>query len=450
MPKKTSAVSSTRKPYKAPQRASVIWLVSFAWVFLACLFAYQKLVPEPPISVGKIPKPVAEPTLALTKGNGVVLQGPLNLISPLGLPELPRFHREPEVPTVVKHRYEIQSGDTLAKIFLRLKLPLKTMYNILEADQEYLVLEPILKGDTLTFQIDTQGKLYAISRQLDASKQVAYVRHKSGGFTYQEILTPIDYVEKLIDVSIAGSFYQSARKHGLSDANILLVQNLFNNQIQFDSEIQAGDQFKAVLRQGFVGEEQIGNSELEALELTVKGQTLQAFRNLDGHFYDQNGNGLSPSLLRWPTSKQYRISSPFNKNRLHPITGRHAPHNGVDLATPIGTKVLATGNGIVTRVANHKYAGKYLVLDNTGPYSTRFLHLSKILVNKGERVKRGQVIALSGNTGRSTGAHLHYELHFKGQAVNPMTAKIPTEQSISNDQKGLFLANVEKWQSLFK
>jgi len=97
------------------------------------------------------------------------------------------------------------------------------------------------------------------------------------------------------------------------------------------------------------------------LEITVKGKTYSAFLHSDGRFYDLDGNSLTPSLLRWPTRKQYRISSSFNANRLHPITGHPAPHNGVDLATPSGTEVLATGDGVVTRVATHKYAGKYVV-----------------------------------------------------------------------------------------
>jgi murein DD-endopeptidase len=120
------------------------------------------------------------------------------------------------------------------------------------------------------------------------------------------------------------------------------------------------------------------------------------------------------------------------------------------LATPSGTEVLATGDGVVTRVATHKYAGKYVVIDYTGPYSSRFLHLSKILVTKGQKIKRGQVIALSGNTGRTTGAHLHYELHIRGRPVNPMTTDIPTTQSIPADKRAEYNANVQYWQGMME
>jgi len=85
------------------------------------------------------------------------------------------------------------------------------------------------------------------------------------------------------------------------------------------------------------------------------------------------------------------------------------------------------------------------VIDYTGPYGSRFLHLNKILVKKGQKVKRGQVIALSGNTGRTTGAHLHYELHVRGRPVNPMTAKIPTAKSVPADQRDEYNRNVAQW-----
>lgn len=101
---------------------------------------------------------------------------------------------------------------------------------------------------------------------------------------------------------------------------------------------------------------------------------------------------------------------------------------------PPGTPIYATGDGEVTRVKNHPYAGKYIEIQHDGQYLTRYLHLNKIGVRRGQKVKRGEQIALSGNTGRSTGPHLHYELHIKNHAVNPITAKIPMATSIAKNK----------------
>ena len=344
--------------------------------------------------------------------------------------------------------YVIKSGDTLARIFARLGLPRESLYAVLEADQEYLVLEPLMPDDKFSFKLDEEGQLVELTRILDISKSVSYVRHDNGGFSYEEKIKPITYKHHAIHSKIVGNFYLSAKKVGLSDTNILIIHDVLKGRVNFRKDLRVNDAFNVIIKSGSIDGIKVGENQLEALEFTVKGQTYSAFLHSDGRFYDLDGNSLTPSLLRWPTRKQYRISSSFNANRRHPITGHPAPHNGVDLATPSGTEVLATGDGVVTRIASHKYAGKYIVVDYTGPYSSRFLHLSKILVKKGQQVKRGQVIALSGNTGRTTGAHLHYELHVRGRPVNPMTADIPTTQSIPKGQRTEYDANVKYWVSM--
>lgn len=350
------------------------------------------------------------------------------------------------VPDLIKH--VVKSGETLEGIFSSLGFSRQDMYSILEADQEYLVLDPLIAGDTLYFQTDKEGKLKSLSRHIDPSKSIAYVRHDNDGFVYKETNKPIDYSQEAQHGQIVGSFYQSAKKLGLSDANIFIVRDLLKSRVDFRRDLRAGDKFDVVLKKGDVDGVAVGKDQLEALQITVKGRTYRAFLHSDGRFYDEKGYSLTPALLRWPTKIHYRITSPFNPYRRHPITGRLAPHNGTDIGAPSGTKVLATGDGVVTRVAFQKYAGNYLDINNIGAYSTRFLHLSKVLVKKGQHVKRGQVVALSGNTGRTTGPHLHYELHVNGKPVNAMTADIPTLQSIPKSKMKEFKNHVKRWVAM--
>ncbi|MBM6551749.1 peptidoglycan DD-metalloendopeptidase family protein [Marinomonas ostreistagni] len=349
-------------------------------------------------------------------------------------------------PRLVEHT--IESGNTLEGIFNKYGFPISTMYELLEADQEYLVLEPLQVGDKLRFKTDEKDQLVALSRRIDPSKTITYVKHDEGGFMYTEDVKPINYVQYTKHGEVQGSFYLSAKRTGLSDANVMVISDLLKNRLDFRRDLRKGDEFDVVLKQGEVDGQTFGSVQVEAVRIKVRGEYYQAFLHTDGRFYDADGNSLTPALRRWPTSVRYRISSGFNPNRLHPVTGRPAPHNGTDLATPTGTKVYATGDGIVTRTANHRYAGKYIDIDNIGKYNTRFLHLNKILVKRGQRVKRGQVIALSGATGRITGPHLHYELHVNGRPVNPMTAKIPTMQSIPSDEQAGFKASIGKWTQL--
>lgn len=349
------------------------------------------------------------------------------------------------LPTV---EYTIKPGDTLARIFSRLGFARRSLYEILEADQEYLVLEPLMPRDKFIFQLNESGGLLKMTRQIDISKSVSYVQHEGGGFFYTEDTKPISYQYEAFHGKIVGSFSQSAKRIGLSDTHVMTIQDVFKSRVDLVRDVRSGDKINFVLRRGYIENTPIGNSQLAALEMSVSGETYRAFLHSDGRFYDQEGESLTPSLLRWPTRTEYRISSPFNANRLHPITGRIAPHNGVDLATPTGTEILAVGDGVVTRVASHKYAGRFVVIDYTGPYGSRYLHLDRALVKQGEQVKRGQVVALSGNTGRTTGAHLHYELHVRGRPVNPMTADIPTTQSISDDSRSEYELSVLRWVNM--
>lgn len=112
------------------------------------------------------------------------------------------------------------------------------------------------------------------------------------------------------------------------------------------------------------------------------------------------------------------ISSPFGR-RLDPINNRAAFHDGVDIRNQIGTKVKAPAAGVVSSRGYTDGYGNYLIIDHGNEFETKYYHLNKILVPEGVEVKRGQAIAQLGNTGRSTGAHLHYTMKYKGKSVNP-------------------------------
>ncbi|MDW2276950.1 peptidoglycan DD-metalloendopeptidase family protein, partial [Vibrio sp. 1074] len=134
----------------------------------------------------------------------------------------------------------------------------------------------------------------------------------------------------------------------------------------------------------------------------------------------------------------------------HPVTGRVAPHNGTDFAVPTGTPVVSTGDGTVIMTRKHPYAGNYVVVEHGNKYKTRYLHLSKILVKKGQKVSRGQRIGLSGKTGRVTGPHLHYELIEYGRPVNAMRANIPMASSVPKKEMATFIANRDEMDKLLK
>lgn len=192
-----------------------------------------------------------------------------------------------------------------------------------------------------------------------------------------------------------------------------------------------------------------GKTEVQGVSIKLRNREVAAFLAADGRFYDREGNSLEQAFNRYPIDKQFRrITSPFNPYRKHPVTGRISPHNGTDFATPVGSPVYSTGDGRVVALRDHPYAGKYLVIEHNSVYKTRYLHLSRFLVKKGQQVKRGQEIALSGATGRLTGPHLHFEVLVRGRAVDAMKADLPLASSILPKDKGAFLTRIASFDEI--
>jgi len=332
--------------------------------------------------------------------------------------------------------YTIEPGDTLSTIFELLGVSQKQMYQVLESDVSILALDTLKPGDQLAFWIDgeTLNKLELI---FNPAHQVVFSRTGDESFEYHENLEEGEWKEELIAGEINGSFYVAAKSAGLNAGEVQRISALLQDKINFRRDLRAGDMFQVVRAEQFVNGEPTGNSRLEGLRIINRARELTAFM-FDGHYYDLNGESLARAFMRYPTQRKFRLSSHFNPNRKHPVTGRVRPHNGTDFATPIGTPILATGDGVVTRVQNHPYAGLYIVIEHGQKYRTRYLHLSKALVSKGQTVSRGQKIALSGNSGRSTGPHLHYELHISGRPVDAMRAPIPVAEAVGDKDRVAF------------
>lgn len=141
----------------------------------------------------------------------------------------------------------------------------------------------------------------------------------------------------------------------------------------------------------------------------------QSLEEIQGFFNDQSSL-LAAKPKGWPTKGW--VTSGFGR-RVSPFTGRRKLHHGLDIAARTGTPVLAAANGVVSKVATLSDYGKIVVLDHGYGYQTYYAHNSKIFVKAGQRIQRGDKIAAVGNTGRSTGSHLHYEVRLNGVPVNP-------------------------------
>ncbi len=364
--------------------------------------------------------------------------------------------------------YQVKSDDNLSVIFDTLNLPARTLQQLLAVDiQNSLVRLRI--DQKLSFLIDDNNVLQQLSIPVNGTQAVLFERK---GDSFSSSLTSIQQIasaeanaddtyeptvaaeandvkshqplSRLIRGEINGAFVTSAKNAGLSSKHILRVVNMFKGRIDFRRDLRNGDRFKVLFDQPYTND-----AKILAVSFTIKGQEYRAFRSDDGHFYDESASSMtSGTFLRYPTNAKFRISSQFSPNRRNPVTGRVQPHNGTDFAVPVGTPVLATGDGVVVKATTNAATGRYVVIRHNGKYSTVYMHMSKLLVKAGQKVSQGQKIGLSGNTGRSTGPHIHYEFRINNRPVNAMRVDLPVNDSMSNTKKHQFLAKVNQYSKL--
>ena len=334
--------------------------------------------------------------------------------------------------------YTIEPGDNLGRVFDKLELPPATMYKLLDADLDFLQLDNLEPGQRLSFVREGKNKLVTrMEVEVDSINTLVFVRD---GEEYNgEMKTYVtNIVKRHVQGEIVNSLYQSASRAGLTPTEIDTVSRLFEDKINFGRDFRAGDTFSILYDDIYVGDTHTDRSILKAVVFNNRGKQLAAYLNDDKLYYDETGQSLNRSFLHSPLQQSFRISSHFNPKRLHPVTRQISPHRGTDYATPIGTKALAISDGVVTRVGNHPAAGIHITVQHTEKYSTRYLHLNKALVKQGQRVSMGEVIAETGNTGRSTGPHLHFELHSGSVPVDFVAYSLPEGRQLNPDQMVTF------------
>jgi murein DD-endopeptidase len=335
------------------------------------------------------------------------------------------------------HEYVVSTGDTLSSILNQYGIEMGDISQLAAADKD---LRNMKIGQQLSWTLTADGDLQRLTWEMSRRETRTYDR-VDGGFKMSSELQQGDWVNSVMKGTVGGSFVSSARDAGLNSAEIGAVIKAMQWQMDF-RKLKKGDEFSVLMSREMLDGKQ-EQSQLVGVRLRSDGKDYFAIRADDGKYYDRNGTGLAKGFMRFPTSKQFRVSSNFNPRRLNPVTGRVAPHKGVDFAMPQGTPVLSVGDGEVVVAKRSGAAGYYVAVRHGRTYTTRYMHLRKLLVKEGQKVKRGDRIALSGNTGRSTGPHLHYEVWVNQQAVNPLTAKLPRTEGLSGTDRRDYLAQVK-------
>ena len=290
--------------------------------------------------------------------------------------------------------------------------------------RQYPSLGNLEAGQQFYWVLDKHGELEYMNWLVSEKEERIYERQSNGSFAYQKIEKQGVWRQDVVRGVIQGSFASSLKDVGLSDRQINQLAVGLQSQIA-TSKLKKGDRFAILVKREYINGTVTDLGNVEGILVSNEGKKYYAIQADNGRYYSSHGETLSRGFARIPLLFNARVSSPYNPRRLHPITKRVRPHNGVDFGVPTGTPVIAPSDGVVEHVAfQARGAGRYIKVRH-GHITTVYMHLSKPLVRAGQSVKKGERIALSGNTGGSTGPHLHYEFHINGRPVNPMTVKLP-------------------------
>lgn len=339
----------------------------------------------------------------------------------------------------------VKSGDNLALIFSRLGLSPALLHHIMSLGGEVGRLKRLRPGQLLNFNIET-GELLGLEYEIDLTRTLKLSK-ETDSYSVKITTRALRSVVRQVNATITDSLFLSGQRAGLSDNLIMQLAAIYAWDIDFALDIRAGDAFSLIYEEQYKDGVKVAEGPVLAAEFINRNRPLRAARyvHADGRadYYSASGEAMRKAFLRTPVNFT-RISSRFNPRRLHPILNKIRPHRGIDYAAPIGTPVKATADGAVVLAGSKSGYGKTIILRHGGRYSTVYAHLSRYArgIRAGRPVKQGQTIGYVGQTGLSTGPHLHYEFRIDGVHRNPLTVELPRAESIDKKRLPAFLASI--------
>lgn len=340
---------------------------------------------------------------------------------------------------------QIRRDDTLGSLFKRLNIRDETAIKVLMTDPRADAINTqLIPSHTLKTKTNSAGKLLQLEYEVDNETTLSAQLTPNGyAVSTQKLSLSIRRVLK--SVTIVNSLFGATDAAGIPDQIALQLAEIFSGEIDFNEDLWPEDKFNVIYEAYFNAGELIKTGNILAVEFTNKGKVYQAvhFGGAEGKFayYTPEGKALHKSFLRSPVEFS-RISSTFSKGRFHPILQRMRAHQGVDFAAPTGTRIKASGDGVVDFVGKKGGYGNVIVLKHKGGFSTVYGHLSAFAkgLRKGLKVAQSDFIGYVGMSGLATGPHLHYEFLVGKVHKDPLKVVLPTSIPIDEKDRPIFNA----------
>lgn len=344
-------------------------------------------------------------------------------------------------------RDTIVSGDTFGSIIEKQNLGGREVHEIVEKVK-----------DTFDVRIVRKGKPYTMLRSKDKSKKLQvfiyqpdrlsyYVIDLRDSITVSKIIKPVTIRRRTIAGQLDGSLSETLERQKVEGALANKISKVYAWSIDF-FKLKKGDKFAITFTERYINDSIYdGVDSLEAAFFEYKGKTIYAFpfkqneKSKKTDYYDEEGKALKNFFLKAPL-KFAHITSRFAKNRFHPVQHVWKAHKGTDYAASKGTPIMTTASGVVEQTGFTAGNGNFVKVKHNRTYSTQYLHMSKILVRRGQHVNQGDIIGKVGSTGLATGPHVCYRFWKNGVQVDALRLKLPNSEPMDKQNLPQFIAKM--------
>ena len=347
-------------------------------------------------------------------------------------------------PKFKKIEHKIKKGETFDQVLKMYFINENEISDIKKNLSKEVNLDKLNTSQKISITIDQSKNLVKeFIFQLSSTKKIYLTKDlELDNFKQKTLVTRLSKKVIYSENTIFNSLYKSAVDKKIPVGAIIEFARIYGFQVDFQRDIKKKDSFQ-IMYEVFENDDgkiiETGNILFANLKLSGQNNSLYYFdkKGSEGH-YDRSGKSVKKALMKTPINGA-RLSSPFGM-RKHPIDGFNKMHRGTDFAAPMGTPIMASGDGVIKKAGWCGGGGNCVVIKHNSTYQTVYAHMSKFARNirTGVRVKQGQTIGYVGSTGKSTGPHLHYEVIVNGKKINSQKLKLPSGKILKGDDRKLF------------
>ena len=345
--------------------------------------------------------------------------------------------------------YNVKEGDSYESIINTIEISKFEKNKFLETIKKNKNLKTLRPKQKIFFKIDKKNtpQILEFKIEINKKKEILFSK-KNGAKVFKSKIVEKNFDKKIVykESKITKSLYQTAINLNIKPNIIIEFARLYGFQVDFQRDIWKDDSFQIIYEE-FIDKDKniVETGEIIFANLNLQNEDLNLYKfeyekdKID--YFDENGKSMRKTLMKTPINGA-RLSSSYGK-RKHPILGFTKMHTGTDFAAPMGTPIMASGDGLVVRAKWCGGGGNCVKIKHNTTYQTVYAHMSKFAkgIKRGVKVKQGQIIGYVGSTGLSTGPHLHYEVIENGKKINSQKLKLPSGKILKGDQRKVFEVN---------